>query len=393
MSGRQGRGSSSSVPLPLVIGVALLVVVALVAAAIFLPQFVPSPREATLNPPGSRPTSPVVEQGSLWEVAFTDPLIPDNPARHSGGIELRLVALLDRATKTIDVAIYDFDLQSVADAMARAVTRGVRVRMVTDTDTVENVKDARIQAAFKTVRDAGIPIVTDNRQPFMHNKFTVVDGEWVETGSWNYTDGDTYRLNNNLAIFRSRDLAANYSTEFEKMFTQRKFGASKPKGVPNPTLSIGGLRLENYFAPEDGVVPRLVEKIGQAQRRIHFLAFSFTQDAMGQAMVARKQAGVEVQGVFESNGADTQFSEFARLKAAGADVMTDGNPSFMHHKVILIDDRYTIFGSFNFSNNADKDNDENVLVVDDPQFTALFEAEFQRVLALARNPPPRRAGS
>ena len=69
-----------------------------------------------------------------------------------------------------------------------------------------------------------------------------VDGEWISTGSWNYTDGDTYRLNNNMIVMRSRELAANYTAEFEKMFVQRKFGPAKPKGVPNPVVTVGGVR-------------------------------------------------------------------------------------------------------------------------------------------------------
>jgi phosphatidylserine/phosphatidylglycerophosphate/cardiolipin synthase-like enzyme len=182
-------------------------------------------------------------------------------------------------------------------------------------------------------------------------------------------------------------LADNYTAEFEKMFVQKKFGASKPKGVPHPTLEIGGMHLENYFAAEDGVAGHIIDKLSQAQKKIHFLAFSFTHDGMGQAMLARKRAGVEVQGVFETTGSNTPFSEYGKLKQAGVEVYQDGNPYVMHHKVILLDDHITMFGSFNFSENADKDNDENLLIVDDRQFTAEFEQEFQRVLAAAKNPP------
>jgi phosphatidylserine/phosphatidylglycerophosphate/cardiolipin synthase-like enzyme len=333
----------------------------------------------------------VEADGPGWEVAFTVPLRPpdNDPSRHHGGLDARLVALMDRASRTLDVAAYDFDLADVADAMVRAANRGARVRMVTDTDTLENTDDAAVQAAFKTVRDAGIPIVPDNRAPIMHHKFTVIDGEWVEMGSWNYTDGDTYRLNNNMAIWHSRELADNYTAEFEKMFVQRKFGPNKPRGVPYPTLDLAGIRLENYFAAEDGVAAHIIDKVNQAQNSIHFLAFSFTHDGIGQAMLARNQAGVELQGVFETTGSNTPFSEYTRLKQAGADVYQDGNPYAMHHKVILLDGQITIFGSFNFSDNADRDNDENLLVVDDPQFTAHFEQEYQRVLAAARNPPQR----
>jgi phosphatidylserine/phosphatidylglycerophosphate/cardiolipin synthase-like enzyme len=110
---------------------------------------------------------------------------------------------------------------------------------------------------------------------------------------------------------------------------------------------------------------------------------------MGQAMLDRKRAGVELQGVFETTGSNTPFSEYTKMKQAGVDVYQDGNPYVMHHKVILLDDHVTIFGSFNFSDNADKDNDENLLIVDDPEFTARFEQEYQRVLATAKNPPPK----
>jgi phosphatidylserine/phosphatidylglycerophosphate/cardiolipin synthase-like enzyme len=369
------------------LGLILLVVLILVIGVVLL-LGEPLPPITVPRPAGS----PSPAAGAGWEVGFTTPVQPPDadPSKHRGGLDTRLVALMDRAMTTLDVADYDFDLADVADAMARAARRGVRVRMVTDSDTLENTRNDEVQAAFKVLKEANIPIVPDGRQPIMHNKFTVVDGEWVQMGSWNYTDGDTYRLNNNLAIFHSPELAGNYTAEFEKMFVQKKFGPSKPKGVPRPILEIGGMRVENYFAAEDGVAARIVEKINLAQRKVHFLAFSFTHDGIGQAMLARKRAGLEVQGVFETTGSNTPFSEYGRLKEAGADVYQDGNAYVMHHKVILLDDRVTIFGSFNFSDNADKDNDENLLIVDDPTFSGQFEQEYQRVLATAKNPPNRK---
>ena len=100
---------------------------------------------------------------------------------------------------------------------------------------------------------------------------------------------------------------------------------------------------------------------------------------MGDAILERAQAGVEVRGVFENTGSQTRFSEYGRLREAGLDVRRDGNPFLMHHKVIIIDGRIVIFGSYNFSINADEDNDENVLIVDDDGFAAAFVSEFQKV--------------
>ena len=63
----------------------------------------------------------------------------------------------------------------------------------------------------------------------------------------------------------------------------------------------------------------------------------------------------------------------------------------MHHKVFVIDGRTTVLGSFNFSEGADRDNDENALIVDDPAMASRFEEEFQRMLAAAKAAPPRQA--
>jgi len=223
----------------------------------------------------------------------------------------------------------------------------------------------------------------------MHNKFLVVDNAAVWTGSWNFTDGGAYHLNNNAIKIMSPDLAQNYTAEFEKMFVRRKFGPNKPAGVPHPQLTIAGVHVENYFAAEDKVAAHVIDHLKQAKQSIHFLAFSFTSDPIGAAVLERARAGVQVAGVFETTGSETKFSEYGRMKQAGLDVLQDGNPYVMHHKVIVVDGREVIFGSFNFSENADKDNDENLLIVDDPALAQAFEAEFQRVREVALHPPKK----
>ena len=329
--------------------------------------------------------------GGWYRLYFTAPKYPDNPANHQGGLDTKLVELMDGAQRSIDVADYDFDLASVADAMVRAKQRGLTVRMVTDGDTVRNTKQQAIQDAFARLRQADIPIVDDGtRRAIMHNKFTVVDRQWVQTGSWNYTDGDTYRLNNHMIVIRSEQLAANYTAEFNEMFERKQFGPSSDRAIPNPTVTIDGTRIETCFAPEGKCADRIVATLQGARRSIHFLAFSFTSDKIGAPMLEKANAGLTVSGVFETTGSNTSFSEYGKMKQAELAVYQDGNPWAMHHKVIIVDERIVIFGSYNFSDNADKDNDENLLIVDNPDLARAFKAEFDRVLALAQNPPPKR---
>ncbi len=341
---------------------------------------------AVVAPNAPSTPTPGTSTAGWYQVYFTDPHYPDNPANHAGGIDTHLVDLMDRATTSIDVADYDFDLADVANAMTRAKQRGVRVRMVTDTDTFTNPNKA-VMSAFGILKQAGIPIVDDQREAIMHDKFTVVDGEWVETGSWNYTDGDTFHLNNNMIVIHSPDLAQNYSNEFEKMFVAKDFGKSKNRSNPHPVLNIDGTSVQNCFSPEVSCSGLVVQAVDSAQKSIDFMAFSFTSDPIGNAMLARAKHGVSVSGVFETTGSETQYSELGPLKAAGLDVYADGNPWSMHHKVIIIDDHLVVFGSYNFSASADSANDENLLIIDNVDLAHAFTAEFQRVLATAKNPP------
>jgi phosphatidylserine/phosphatidylglycerophosphate/cardiolipin synthase-like enzyme len=56
----------------------------------------------------------------------------------------------------------------------------------------------------------------------------------------------------------------------------------------------------------------------------------------------------------------------------------------MHHKVFIVDGKTVILGSFNFSQNAEEENDENLLIIDDIPLAQTFAAEFARVYGLAR---------
>lgn len=373
--------------------VVVVIVIVLAVAGLFIWPVVRSRQAAVPSAPSAAQdhTTPGLS-GGWYEIFFTTPQYPDKPANHHGGLDEKLVAFMDTAQKSLDVADYDFDLADVAQAMARAKVRGVQVRMVTDSDTYEN-KDKDIQAAFQILKQAGIPIVPDNRKPIMHNKFAVVDNNAVWTGSWNFTTGDTYRLNNNAVLFRVPQLAMDYSAEFEKMFTNHKFGPTKPKEIPYPTVTVDGTRIEVYFASENDPRPRLVDQIRSAKRSIDFLAFSFTDDSMGDAMIAQAKQGVKVRGVFETTGSETRYSEFGKMKQAGLEVYQDGNPYVMHHKVIVFDGQVVAFGSFNFSNNAAEDNDENLLIVYNPAFAQAFLGEVDRVIAQAKAPPAKGAAS
>jgi len=147
---------------------------------------------------------------------------------------------------------------------------------------------------------------------------------------------------------------------------------------------VNQVQVENYFSPDDGTAQRLVALAAAAEHSIYFLAFSFTSDPLAKALLERSAAGVTIAGVFEESQVLSNIgSDYQRLLDAGIDVRLDSNPRNMHHKVLLIDQSIVVFGSYNFTNSAEARNDENTIILTDPQVAAQFEQEFQRIFQQA----------
>lgn len=304
--------------------------------------------------------------------------VPLDPASGSlrGGPDARLAQAIDDAVYTVDVAIYHLNLWSVRDALLRAAERGVRVRVVVESD---GMFDAEVQDLVA----AGIPVLGDRRESLMHDKFTVIDGLEVWTGSMNYSVGSAYRDHNVLLRLRSSALAEDYTAEFEEMFVDDRFGPLSVADTPNRAMTIDGTRVEAWFSPDDGVAARLVELIDEAESRVDFLAFTFTSDSLAEALLRAAERGVTVRGVIELDQVEAAGSDYERLRQAGIDVRPDANDGTMHHKLLLMDEDVVATGSYNFTRSAEESNDENVVILFSPEAAAELEAEFDGIYAAA----------
>lgn len=367
----QGIRRHTALLLTVVGVVALVAVVVAVVADVLRRQ--PSPGQVTTPP-------------SAITVYFTNPA-----TQATNGIDQYVVADLDRAKKTIDVASFDFNLPDVTDALARAQSRGVVVRVVLDEvngTQILRASDApgkKQTDALQALAAAHIPVVDGGRSNgLMHNKFILIDGAILFVGSWNMSFNDTFRNNNNLLRITHSTLIANYQAKFEEMFVKHLFGAKSTVGALTPKLTVGGVAVENYFSPRDKVMSKLVAQVRGATKSVHFLAFAYTSADLANAMIAKKNAGVTVEGVIESRGASQ--GALPGLFCAGIAVKTDGNPNTMHDKVIILDGETVITGSFNFTQSADAYNDENVVILHDRALATLYEQEFGRIVAAAKQP-------
>ena len=157
-----------------------------------------------------------------------------------------------------------------------------------------------------------------------------------------------------------------------------QFGPRSPSTVDLQTTTVNGTPIQVLFAAEDEVMSKLVPLVGSAWKSIRFMAFSFTHDDLGAALLERAEAGVDVSGIFEKRGSETEYSEMSNLYCAGLPVRQDGNKGTFHHKVFIIDDEILVTGSLNFSENADDSNDENVIIIRNKEIAAQYIQEFER---------------
>jgi phosphatidylserine/phosphatidylglycerophosphate/cardiolipin synthase-like enzyme len=291
--------------------------------------------------------------------------------------ETALLAAIDGAQRSVDVAVYNFSLSSVADALAEAAARGVSVRLALNDEAMD-------QPVLERLSAAGLPLVSDGPGSLMHNKFLVIDGREVWTGSANLTRSSFYDDNNNLVRLESEALASLYEAEFEEMFVQKVFGGGAHTPSGKNRLEIGGTAVEVYFAPEDHPAARLEQLVENAGSEIDFLAYAFTLNDLRRAMLDATDAGVRLAGVFDEDQANATGGEYDVFRQAGVAVRLDGNPGLMHDKVIVLDGETVALGSFNFTRSADEKNDENLLVLHDPVIAAQYLAEFQRIYAEGR---------
>ncbi len=324
-----------------------------------------------------------VYSGAWYQAYFTHPVYPDSDENHHGGVDAAIVADFASAQQSIKLAAFDFDLPSLTQALLQAKQRGVTVQMVVDD---ENLESAEVADAMGQLEKAGVGVTYDSRPAFMHNKIIVIDDRVLWTGSMNLTVNGVYRNDNNMIRTTVEPLVQNYVQRFSDLFAGR-MGSSAPANTPNPRLELAnGASIETYFSPSDGVQPHILDALRSAKQSVDVLAFSFTDDETAQELIGLHQAGVDVRLVMEKRSIQGTGSEYATLEAAGIPSYPDGNCYVAHNKVMIIDQRIVITGSYNFTGSAEKSNDENLLIINDPDLAQHYHAEFERLLNAAQNP-------
>lgn len=278
--------------------------------------------------------------------------------------ETALVNFIDSAEESIHCALFDVGLKSVQDKLLEKYSE-MEVKVVTDNDYIH-----KFDHSFVKVDSWGL----------QHNKFCIIDGKKLSTGSMNPTDNGAHKNNNNLLLINSEVLAQNYDAEFMEMW-EGTF--KKGELVLNPVVRINNISMKNYFCPEDSCAEQIKEELKKAKESIYFMTFSFTNEGIANVLLLKHMEGVKIKGVMEARQV-TKYSKFQQLEYQGVDVIKDGNKNNMHHKCFIIDSETVVTGSMNPTGGGDTRNDENILIIHDEEIAGKYLDEFEKVWEEAR---------
>lgn len=374
--------------------------------------------------------------------------------RQGDNLEAVLLREIKSAKKSVYVAVQEFRIPSLAQALVDLKKAGVDVRVVVEKDYnfdvlhqrpgseesegsdhrelkafVDVNKDGKLDVSELESRDAiymlnkgKVPLIDDGAgqsmgSALMHHKFVVVDGKTTVVTTANFTmsciHGDinspASRGNpNSMIVADSAQMASIFTEEFNLMWG-KKFGLNKTARPPR-TVTVGSTKITIQFSPTSKTASfelstngLIASYMAKAKRSFKAALFVFSEQKLADVLEQRHDAGVDIGVLIESRFAYREYSELLDmlgLEMLGVNCKPEpGNKPWknpireggmatlggdkLHHKYGVIDGRYTLVGSHNWSDSANNANDETMLVIESTSISDSYTQEYERLKSTA----------
>ncbi len=304
------------------------------------------------------------------------------------GLEDQVLDQLLAAQTSIRLAFFNIRLPAVKTLLDQKVTAGLDVHVVLD--------QKQQALSYNTMADEltqlGVPVtLIENTlavDATMHDKFAIIDGHRVLSGSANYSYTALNVSDEDLITFDDPALAARYQVEFDELIAA---------GTAQSTPYTGNPPLQVWMGPEDGLYNHVVNALDGAQSSALVAMFQLNATSVIDALIAAKGRGVTVVVVLdEVQATDPQAQADEALVAASIPVIlahaTGGNYAEMHSKFLVVDHQLVLMGSTNWTNLGFYYNDENMVVIDDDHLADRLEGKFAELLDTYNAPSPASLG-
>ncbi len=319
-----------------------------------------------------------------YRVLFNQPFCDTCDATDKAAMQARspmvpeIVALLDAARETIDVAQFTFSVKALDEALLRAHARGVKVRLAIDKGQDQPGTAARRLAdGGVTVRFVGgVPGTSGRPDGLQHAKFALIDDDVMLTGSNNWSSTGTSINEESTIVVRAAaedPLRRGFACHFEVMW-RGDLEHTRDCGVPG---LVG-------FTPGTAAISIVEDALREATTSVDVLMHHLVFDTLLKRLAQAAERGVRVRVVVNAADRDeTKGNLWDRLRAAGGEVRykrTEASTyQLMHHKLAIVDGRVLVNGSGNWSGSAFFNNYENYVRYEDPVVVAPYAAQYARL--------------
>lgn len=344
------------------------------------------------------------------QIFYVDPLVYKKPNNNCSNDACKsLLNIINNSKKSINFAIYGIgDEDKIYKALVKARKRGVKIQGITDmninnknpyfdtwrlindlefvkTDYLTDIKlleEQKIQNKYSLKIKDYAKIKDGNKikvpGAIMHNKFFIVDNEYVWTGSTNVSSSCMSYNANNVILIKSKEVANIYQKEFDEMYNNNNFHKYKNKTSEGNTIKIDdGTSLRIFFSPSNPPNDFAIKPtIDNAKEYIYVPMFFLTNKELINSLILANKRNVDVKIIVDSaaNIVNPQYVNILRENNVPVKVENWGGK--MHMKSAVIDDKTIIIGSMNWTGVAQTSNDENTIVLENTKLAKEFKQKF-----------------
>jgi phosphatidylserine/phosphatidylglycerophosphate/cardiolipin synthase-like enzyme len=312
-----------------------------------------------------------------------------------------LVAWIEEARRSIDVAIYDFEAgegetAKVADALEAAEARGVGVRVAFNIERIHRPA-APPPPRSQPEEIEGLEVSTRGVRgdgSLMHHKYAVRDGESVWTGSANWTEDAFGREENVIVKVDSPEVARAYKANFEQLWSKNSVERSGGQGRD---ARVGDSVVRPVFSPKGPSLPHLIaERLAEARHRIRILTPVLTAGPiLGTLAELAARRAFDLAGAYDLTQMEEVMAQWRQVPAnhwkieawrviapclsgkRSTPYRPDSVHDYMHAKLVVAGDE-VLTGSYNASRGG-AENAENVLHIRDADVAQRFAAFADQV--------------
>jgi len=290
-------------------------------------------------------------------------------------LSIAIVDHINKATGTVRVVTQQLEEESIVKALLAARLRGCKVRVLleekylsesgpVDDPWTASGRNEQNRHLFNVLLRSDIDVRLDRRSELLHSNFIVVDmgdaGQVVVLTSANMTSsGARLHWDANVTI-NNEDVVRAFSREFDAMWRSSSQAGDEPLQVP-----VQNIPVKVVFGPVHQPEMEVMKQIAKARQKVRFAMYTFSNSSGIDDILsmASSQSGINVAGVLDEQIRNQRWVASHALEAAGVSIRWLGSDiQKLHHKLVTIDDKIVIVGTFNFTRSA-RFSHETVIVI------------------------------